>query len=1823
MESQRRYAIRKLTVGVASVLIGISFAGTATGGHANAAELDNTKNVLTTTQINNPQSNSSTDASKANTEQQTTTVKTPEVVTSKADTNTTQTPVNQNTTTATKDVKVSIPEQKQGTTTDNLNISKINNPVAATSPAADTTGNKNTNQNSTQTLNVSQLSKQTNNIAVLSESKVAQNNQVRTVKKSDFALYDSADSVDKVKKDFSDRHEGVRSDIWAGFKGTYTIDGKDIKKGNKIFLGSVTATNNFYSDASKQNITNPEFGIIIDSNYVPISTKEAGEFGYIQASKQVDNRIDLNLFITQDKDIVGDVNINVVLPKFIDFNYDTPVKLYKGISKDKPFVETFTLSNGKKYTQTIVAPNTVNTMSKDTVESSFIVASGGNHRGELYTVLPASQGNESTLLKTDSVLPTSNYKKVVQITGEKVNLPLNADGSYSGFWYRPEYNVIDVNGNITDERISDEKISSYTKFPQSIRLADNLTPQQIMDQLKSAQIGLSKQSTGGYLIGINLDANNLKYSDKVISDIVDNQSVLANIQDPEHKQNIIDNTVNFYRTRTNSTPIIMAFLFELNEQASIDSEFYFKDVTPGTTIIEQKSAYIGSASGNADGALAKYVTYEFVDDDSGQIIVGTPITLRGKVGDVVTPTMTVPTNYELVAGQNLPGSYTLKDTNPTTAVHVKHKHQPTSETHTINETIHYVFENGMTAQHDHRATSVTVIRTGDKDLVTGNVNWNNWTTETFTEVNTPAINGYTADQVKIPSYTVNGDTKDIVKTVTYKANNQKVTVNYFDDTTKTIIGNDSLIGKSNTDSGYNTKDHISNFEKLGYDLVSDDTKGQNIRYDSDDTKDQTYTIHLKHHISTVTDNKMLKASFDRTIIENLPDGKNKEIKQHYDISRTGTQDQVTKKYTFTPWTVASVHEDRIDALDGYTAQVKNSSPEGFISINNGVLAAKAESFTGDNNSLNGKNIVENAVIIYTPNDQKAKVIYFDDSTGKVLETQNLLGKTNTDSGYSTKDRIDSYKSKGYDLVSDNTNGQTIKYDAKDKVDQSYEVHFKHHISDVTDSKMLKANFDRTVTIYTPDGKDKVIKQHYTISREGTQDQVTKEYKFTPWSTVQVREDKGDILDGYTAQVKNSNIKDIASVVNGVPTVKAESVTGDNKALNGKDIVENVEFIYTPNDQKASVTYIDDTTNEVLLDVINLIGKSNTESNYSTKDQIEAYQKDGYDLVSDDTNGKNIVFDAKDKVDQHFEVHVKHHISDVTDSKMLKANFDRTVTIYTPDGKDKVIKQHYTISREGTQDQVTKEYKFTPWSTVQVREDKGDILDGYTAQVKNSNIKDIASVVNGVPTVKAESVTGDNKALNGKDIVENVEFIYTPNDQKASVTYIDDTTNEVLLDVINLIGKSNTESNYSTKDQIEAYQKDGYDLVSDDTNGKNIVFDAKDKVDQHFEVHVKHHISNVTDDRILKAEFNRNITEHQPNGKDKEITQHYTITRTGTQDQVTKEYKFNNWTMAQVHEDKGDTFTGYTAQIKSSNPEGIASIVNGVPTVKAEIFTNENGKLLPKNLTEKIEISYSANLENAIIKYVDDTTGKTIKTAGTSGHYGEKIVFEPTITTEINTLEKQGYILVSNTFKDQSFQDEASQNEFIVHLKHGTSDVTRSKTVKETVHYVYKDGSKAHDDYVVQSKEFVDHGIKDNVTGNIKWNNEFEPADYSFDAVKSPEIKGYTADKTSIEGQTVNSDSKDLEYTVVYTKNPETEVPNKTDNTIPETKQVTVHSFSAATPKHVEKNKVYAATISKTNSQNTNALPQTGVKDENNLAFIGLAVTGFVTVMGYGLKKKED
>ncbi|EDW9662243.1 hypothetical protein AA219_004656, partial [Salmonella enterica subsp. enterica serovar Newport] len=84
-----------------------------------------------------------------------------------------------------------------------------------------------------------------------------------------------------------------------------------------------------------------------------------------------------------------------------------------------------------------------------------------------------------------------------------------------------------------------------------------------------------------------------------------------------------------------------------------------------------------------------------------------------------------------------------------------------------------------------------------------------------------------------------------------------------------------------------------------------------------------------------------------------------------------------------------------------------------------------------------------------------------------------------------------------------------------------------------------------------------------------------------------------------------------------------------------------------------------------------------------------------------------------------------------------------------------------------------------------------------------------------------------------------------------------------------------------------------------------------------------------------------------------------------------------------------------------------------------------------------------------------------------------------------------------------------------------------------IDYSFTNGDKAADSHTASVK-FTRQVSTDAVTGE-KTYGEWS-ADQSFDAVKSPDLKGYTPDKNQIDKQTVTGSSNDLSFKVIYTKN---------------------------------------------------------------------------------------
>ena len=80
-------------------------------------------------------------------------------------------------------------------------------------------------------------------------------------------------------------------------------------------------------------------------------------------------------------------------------------------------------------------------------------------------------------------------------------------------------------------------------------------------------------------------------------------------------------------------------------------------------------------------------------------------------------------------------------------------------------------------------------------------------------------------------------------------------------------------------------------------------------------------------------------------------------------------------------------------------------------------------------------------VVYVKNDQKASVTYRDETSGSILETVALAGKSGEASNYSTAERIKHYQDLGYALVTDGYPAGA-SFDLDSTVDQAWTVSFK-------------------------------------------------------------------------------------------------------------------------------------------------------------------------------------------------------------------------------------------------------------------------------------------------------------------------------------------------------------------------------------------------------------------------------------------------------------------------------------------------------------------------------------------------------------------------------------------------------------------------------------------------------------------------------------------------------------------------------------------------------------------------------------------------------------
>ncbi|CAK1231212.1 mucin-binding protein [Fructobacillus cardui] len=366
-----------------------------------------------------------------------------------------------------------------------------------------------------------------------------------------------------------------------------------------------------------------------------------------------------------------------------------------------------------------------------------------------------------------------------------------------------------------------------------------------------------------------------------------------------------------------------------------------------------------------------------------------------------------------------------------------------------------------------------------------------------------------------------------------------------------------------------------------------------------------------------------------------------------------------------------------------------------------------------------------------------------------------------------------------------------------------------------------------------------------------------------------------------------------------------------------------------------------------------------------------------------------------------------------------------------------------------------------------------------------------------------------------------------------------------------------------------------------TTSESIAFSAQDQ--DFYYVYQKNAPTVTTDTKTVNETVHYQYADGTKAADDYVATP-ITFTRSVSTDAVTGEKTYGNWTANQNFTAvTSPTLKGYTpdqTSIAAQNVTGDSSDL--VYTVKytkdAPTVTTES-----KTVNETIHYQY-ADGTKAADDYVATpiTFTRTVSTDAVTGEktYGAWTADQSFAAVTSPTLK--GYTADQTSIAAQNVTPDSNDLVYTVkYTKDAPTRTTDTKTVNETVHYRYADGTKAADDYVATPITFTRTVSTDAVTGEKTYGAW--TADQSFAAVTSPTLKGYTADQTSIAAQNVTPDSNDLVYTVKYTKDAPTRTTTATTDS---------HDGNTVTSNQIDK-------VVNPQSDTNHVLPNTGLRTERN------------------------
>ena len=357
---------------------------------------------------------------------------------------------------------------------------------------------------------------------------------------------------------------------------------------------------------------------------------------------------------------------------------------------------------------------------------------------------------------------------------------------------------------------------------------------------------------------------------------------------------------------------------------------------------------------------------------------------------------------------------------------------------------------------------------GKEDPTTNTTTWTE-TTHTYGTVKTPVVIGYYADKAVAGGKTVTPDAPNATDTVTYKAFGKFIAVDE---------NGNPIPGVSTT--AY-TNDPNDATKMIAIDKTLPSIPGYTVKVipaSPSNPGEDTRVV----YVAIVND--VTKATKQTVTFQGAGD-KTPAADVKSDYTFAGKDNQATGKVTWneTSYTYGTV---KVPVVNGYFADkavaggktVTPDAPEAtdtvtykafgkFVIVDengNPIAGVSDTAYINDPNDPTKMIAVDKNLptipgytakvvpatpgdlssdtkVVYVKNDQKASVVYRDETSGSTLETVALAGKSGEAVNYSTAERIKHYQDLGYVLVTDGYPAGA-SFDLDSTVDQTWTVSFK-------------------------------------------------------------------------------------------------------------------------------------------------------------------------------------------------------------------------------------------------------------------------------------------------------------------------------------------------------------------------------------------------------------------------------------------------------------------------------------------------------------------------------------------------------------------------------------------------------------------------------------------------------------------------------------------------------------------------------------------------------------------------------------------------------------